>query len=100
MLGILSKVINSNADYFQCSSVFAQHFPTDRRDHIANQLANFRNNSTHPKSDKECMFSLEEVYAHINVILRSIFLKEMEYSYKDIDREIGHWRLWRQIDAE
>ena len=100
MLGILNKVINSNADYFQCSNVYAQHFPTDRRNHIAKQLANFRHNSTHPKSDKECMFSLEEVYAYIYVILRSIFLKEMEYSYKDIDREIGHWRLWRQIDAE
>ena len=100
MSNILSKVIHSNAKYFSYSNVYPQHFPTDRIDHIANQLANFRHKRIHPKSDKECMFSLEEVYAHINVILRSIFLKEMEYSYKDIDSEIGHWRLWRQIDGE
>ena len=100
MSGILNKVINSNADYFQCSNVYAQHFPTDRRNDIAGQLANFRHNSTHPKSNKECTFSLEEVYAHINVILRSIFLKEMEYSYKDIDGAIKHWKLWHQIDSE
>ena len=98
MLGILSEVINSNADYFQCSSIYAQHFPTDRRGHIAEQLANFRHKSIHPKSNKECMFSLEEAYAYINVILRSIFLREMEYSYKDIDKEIGHWQSWHQID--
>lgn len=100
MSNILSKVINSNADYFQCSNIYAQHFPTDRRNHIAEQLANFRHKRTHPKSNKECIFSLQEVYAHLNVILRSIFLKEMEYSYKDIDREIDHWHLWRQIDGK
>ena len=100
MSNILSKVIHSNAKYFLYSNVYPQHFPTDRIDHIANQLANFRHKRIHPKSDKECMLSLEEVYAHINVILRSIFLKEMEYSYKDIDSEIGHWRLWRMIDGE
>ena len=99
MSDILSKVIHSNADHFQCSNVYAQHFPTDRRDLIANQLANFRHKRIHPKSDKECLFSIEEVYAYINVILRSIFLKEMEYSYKDIDEGIGHWELWHRIDG-
>ena len=98
--GILCEVIRSNTDYFQCSNVYAQHFPIDRRCHIAEQLANFRNNLVHPKNTEECAFSLEEVYAYINVILRSIFLKEMEYSYEDIDREIGHWRLWRLINGK
>ena len=100
MPGILNKILNSNADFFQCSNVYAKHFPTNRRDHIANQLANFRIKRVHPKSDKECIFSLEEVYAHINAIFRSIFLKEMEYSYEDIDREINHWALWRPIDSD
>ncbi|MCY3864639.1 MAG: hypothetical protein OXG68_04290 [Chloroflexi bacterium] len=100
MFGILQKVINANADYFQCSNVYAQHFPTDRRNHIASQLANFRHNSEHPKSNKECSFSSHQVYAYIDVILRSIFLKEMEYSYEDIDRGIDHWQSWRQTDCE
>ena len=100
MQGILNKVINSSADYFQSSNVYAQHFPTDRRDHIANQLVNFRNKSIHPKSNKECMFSLSEIYAYIDVLLRSVFLIEMEYSHEGIDKEIGHWKSWNQIDKK
>ncbi|MDE2774696.1 MAG: hypothetical protein OXI77_02040 [Chloroflexota bacterium] len=100
MFGILQKVINANADYFQCSNLYARHFPPDRRDHIVNELANFRHNRIHPKSNKECAFSLREVYAYINVILRSVFLKEMEYTYEDIDNDINHWELWRQLDGE
>ncbi len=100
IFGILSAVINSNAEYFERSSVYAQHFPKDRRNHIAEQLANFRHKRVHPKSDKECIFTPAEVYAYINVILRSIFLKEMEYPYKDIDSEIGHWSFWRQIGGK
>lgn len=100
MFGILQKVINANADFFQYSTVYAQHFPTERRNHIASQLANFRHNSEHPKSNKGCSFSSHQVYAHIDVILRSIFLREMEYSYQDIDKEINHWQSWHQIDGE
>ncbi|MDE2747983.1 MAG: hypothetical protein OXI34_03365 [Chloroflexota bacterium] len=100
MSDILSAVINSNADYFQSSPVYAQHFPRDGIAHIAEQLANFRHNRIHPKSNKECEFSLQQVYAYIDVILRSIFLKEMEYSYDDIDREINHWQSWRLLDGE
>ncbi len=97
MSNILSKVINSNADYFQCSKVYDRHFPMARRDHIANQLANFRIKRTHPKSNKVCTFSSQQVYSYIDVILRSIFLKEMEYSYTDTDNVIGHWRSWHRI---
>lgn len=100
MSRILSKVIHSNADLFQRSDVYAKRFPTNRRDDIANQLANFRIRRIHPKSDKGSLFSLEEVYAYINVIIRSIFLREMEYSYEDIDGEISHWGLWRHIGSD
>ena len=102
MAGILCGIIEFIVSHFSYSNKFTQHFPRESKGqkHIANQLANFRHKRIHPKSDKECMLSLEEVYAHINVILRLIFLKEMEYSYKDIDSEIGHWRLWRMIDGE
>ncbi|MCY4465375.1 MAG: hypothetical protein OXE46_07550 [Chloroflexi bacterium] len=97
MAGILSEVIRANADYFSCSNVYAQHFPTDRVDHIATQLANFRHKGIHLKSDKECIFTPAEVYAYINLILRSIFLVEMEYPSEDIDNVIQHWYLWNQI---
>ena len=46
------------------------------------------------------MYSLSEVYAYIDVILRSVFLREMEYSYMDIDNEIVHWQSWRRIDEK
>ncbi len=95
---VLTKVINSIADYFPCSSVYSQHFPKDRRDHIVEQLARFRNKRVHSEHGNECKFTPAEVYAYIDVILRSIFLREMEYSYEDIDNEINHWRSWRQID--
>ncbi len=98
--GILSEVINSITDYFQGSNIYAQHFPEDRIHLIANQLANYRNKRIHPKSDKEYDFTFNKVYAYIEVILRSIFLKEMEYSYDDIDNEINHWSLWRQIGRD
>lgn len=98
MPGILSEVIHSIADHFSCSNVYSQHFPADQREHIANQLANFRHKRIHPKSNKECDFSFNKVYAYIEVILRLIFLKEMEFSYENIDNEINHWRLWRVID--
>lgn len=100
MSGILYKVINSCADYFEGSKLYTQHFPTDRRSNIADQLANFRHKRIHPKSNKECVFSFNKVYAYIDVILRSIFLKEMEYSYEDIDGAIGHWSVWRQIGRD
>ncbi len=100
MPGILSEVIHCIADHFSCSSVYSKHFPADQREHIVRQLANFRHNRIHPKSNKECVFSFNKVYAYIEVILRSIFLKEMEYSYDDIDNEINYWNLWRYIDGE
>lgn len=99
MHGILREVINSIADYFPDSNLYPRHFPPDRRDHIANELANFRHNRIHQKSDKECAFSPREVYAYINVILRSVFLMEMEFSFEDIDTEIDHWESWRQLDG-
>ncbi|MCY3915449.1 MAG: hypothetical protein OXG49_05495 [Chloroflexi bacterium] len=97
MYSILKKIIKSNATYFQSSNIYAQHFPAERRHHTASQLGHFRHKSTHPKSDKECVFSLEEVYAYIDVILRSTFLKEMEYSFADTDNVIGHWQSWHRI---
>ena len=100
MYGILSEVIHCIADHFSGSKIYSQHLPADQREHIASQLANFRHKRIHPKSEKECEFSLDKVYAYINVILRSIFLREMEYSQKDIDGAIGHWRLWRQIGRD
>ncbi len=100
MPGILSEVIHSIADHFSCSSVYSKYFPADRIHLIANQLANYRNKRIHPKSDKEYDFTFNKVYAYIEVILRSIFLKEMEYSYDDIDNEINHWSLWRQIGRD
>ena len=100
MAGILDKVINSNANYFQSSNAYAKHFPADQREYIAGQLANFRNKHIHSKSKEECMYSLSEVYAYIDVILRSVFLREMEYSYMDIDNEIVHWQSWRRIDEK
>lgn len=94
MYSILKRIIKSNAKYFQSNNGYVQHFPIDRRSHIADQLGHFRHKRIHPKSNKECMFSLKEVYAYINIIFRSIFLKEMGYS----DGAIDHWRFWRQLD--
>ncbi len=99
MFGIMKGVLNFNADCFQCSNVYAQHFPTEQIHRLARQLANFRNKRIHPKNNSECKLSLAEVYAYIVVIARTIFLKEMEYSHEDIDKEIHHWRSWRQIDG-
>lgn len=99
MPGILSEVLDSNAEYFQCSNLYDQYFSTDQRGRIADELATFRHKHIHPKSNKECKFSLAEVYAYIVVIMRTIFLKEMEYFHEDIDNEIHHWRSWRQIDG-
>ncbi|MDD9955869.1 MAG: hypothetical protein OXP68_06575 [Anaerolineaceae bacterium] len=98
--GILIKVINSIADYFSSVDVYRRRFPSERTEHVAEQLANFRNNRIHRRNTEECTFSSAEVYAYIVVILRSIFLMEMECSYKDIDGGLGHWDLWRQIDSD
>ena len=38
MAGILDKVINSNANYFQSSNAYAKHFPADQREYIAASL--------------------------------------------------------------
>lgn len=100
MPGILSEVIHCIADHFSYSKFYSRHFPTTQREQIAGQLANFRNEKIHPKRKRECVFSSEKVYAYINVLLRSIFLIEMEYSHNDIDGAIGHWSLWRQIDRD
>ncbi len=96
----LKIVIESLTKHFNQNEIYCRHFPTDKTEHIAKQLANFRNKNQHRKNTEESTFSLHKVYAYINVILRLIFLKEMEYSYKDIDSEINHWRSWRQIDTE
>ncbi|MCY3944877.1 MAG: hypothetical protein OXF44_01160 [Anaerolineaceae bacterium] len=100
MRGILSKVINSIANYFSSVDVYRRRFPSDRTEHVAEQLANFRNKRIHRKNTEECAFSSAEVYAYVVVILRSIFLMEMECSYDDIDGGFGHWELWRQIDGD
>lgn len=100
MQGILEKVIYSVADYFQHSKVYAHHFPTNKIEHISIQIANYRHNKMHPKSNKECLLSLGEIHAYLFVVLRSIFLIEMEYTFKDIDTEINHWQLWRHLDGE
>lgn len=94
----LKSVIESLTKAFYQNKIYCQHFPTDKTEHIAKQLSNFRNNNQHRKNTEESTFSTHKVYAYINVILRLIFLKEMEYSYEDIDSEIGHWTFWRQID--
>ena len=96
----LNEVIHSIAEYFSFSSVFCQHFPCDRRCQIASHIANFRNNLIHPRSKKECKYSIEEVYAYIAIIMRAIFLKEMEYTYKDLDKQIEHWQSWRQLEVD
>ncbi len=93
----LKSLIESLTKAFYQNKIYCQHFPTDKTEHIAKQLSNFRNNNQHRKNTEESTFSLHEVYAYINVILRLIFLKEMEYSYEDVDSEIGHWTFWRLI---
>ena len=98
MSGILSEVIHCIAGYFSCSKLYSQHLLADQRDHIAAQLMNFRHKQQHSKSREESIFSLEEVYAYIDVLLRSVFLIEMEYPHEDIDTAIGHWQSWHQID--
>ena len=97
---ILNAVIQSNADYFQCSNIHAKHFSKNQIGCIAKHLTIFRNNVIHPRKIAECKFSSNEFYAYINIILRLIFLKEMGCSYKDIDNETGHWELWRLIDGK
>ena len=100
MPGILSEFIKCIAYHFSGSDVYSQYFPADQIEHLADQLANFRHKRIHPRRDKECEFSLGKVYAYIDVLLRSVFLLEMEYSYEDIDREIRHWQSWHQIGGE
>ena len=100
MPGILSEFIKCIADHFSGSVVYSQHFPADQIEHLADQLANFRHKRIHPRSNKECVFSLGKVYAYIDLLLRSVFLLEMEYSYEDIEREIGHWQSWHQIGGD
>ncbi len=100
MYGILNNVIHCIADHFSYSKIYNQHFPANQIEHIASQLANFRNKRIHPTSEKDCEFSLDKVYGYINVILRSIFLREMEYPHKDIDGAIGHWPSWHLLDEE
>ena len=100
MPGILSEFIKCIADHFSGSVVYSQHFPADQIEHLADQLANFRHKRIHPRSNKECVFSLGKVYAYIDLLLRSVFLLEMEYSYEDIEREIRHWQSWHQIGGD
>ena len=100
MQGILEAVINKNSEHFQNSEVHTRHFPANRIEYLAEQLANYRHNRIHPKSEKECGLSFDEIYSYINVILRLLFLREMGYSYSDVDSEISHWRYWREIERE
>ena len=100
MYGILNNVTHCIADHFSFSKIYNQHFPANQIEHIASQLANFRNERIHPKREKECEFSLDKVYAYIDVIFRSIFLREMEYPRENIDGAIGHWPSWHVIDEE
>lgn len=100
MFGILNNVIHCIADHFSYSKIYNQHFPANQIEHTASQLANFRHKRIHPTSEKECEFSLDEVYAYIDVIFRSIFLREMEYPREDIDGAIGHWPSWHVIDEK
>ena len=97
--GIFEEVMRVNGDYFLCSNRYAQHFASDRLPYIAEQLNNFRNSRVHLKSSKDCEYSLEEVYAYINVTMRTIFLREMEYP-KELAIGDHWWPLWRHIERE
>jgi hypothetical protein len=98
--GILSEVFHSIADHFSCSELYSQKLPEDQIDYIATQLMNFRHKRQHAKRKEESLFSLDEVYAYIDVLLRSVFLIEMDYPYDDIDSAIGHWQSWQQINEK
>lgn len=98
MQGILEEVIKSNAAHYHSSEVHARHFPAHRKAHLAEQLANYRHNCIHPKSNKECRLTTDQVYAYVEAILRSVFLREMGYAFGDVDKAINHWWCWRDIE--
>ncbi len=99
MAGILSGIIEFIASYFSCSNKYTQHFQRESKgqEHIAKQLAHFRNKHTHQKSNEVCLYSIQEVYAYISVIMRSIFLIEMGCPADKIDNMVSHWELWHQL---
>lgn len=92
----MDTIVNYVANYFSASDRYLEHFPKAQRESIATQLANFRNKNQHSKS-KISEYSSSEVYAYLEVLLRSVFLIEMEYPSENVDGGTGHWRSWRGI---
>lgn len=96
----LRDVIENNAKHFENSEFHSRYFPSNRIDYLCDQLRDFRHDRIHPQRPEECRLSLEEIHSYMNVILRTLFLREMDYSYSDVDSEISHWRFWHQIRRE
>lgn len=94
----MTTIINYVANYFSASDRYLEHFPKAQRKSIATQLANFRNKNQHSKS-KISEYSSSAVYAYLDVLLRSVFLIEMEYPSENVDRGTDHWRSWRGINV-